>query len=425
MHLRHISWNLAGLGVPLITAAIAVPPLLDNIGPERFGLLSLAWALIGAAGVFDLGIGRATTQRIASLRGGNSENQVPDVLATAVRLTVLAGASGMVLIALATLFRVYALIETESVSSREMQFSMLLLAIALPIQAVSMTYRGVNEAYLNFKNISLIRVALGAANFGAPFLVSLYTLQVHWLVGTLVLSRVIGMWLYRKFAYKCLYRASYCKKGAYKAVVAKDLFYFGGWVTVSAFLGLFLSQSDRFLVGVLVSASAVTLYAIPHGLVMQVLVIAGAVTSVAFPEISRLLQVDSKEAYILFRYWFFRLGLLMMIVTVLLFYFLPSILYLWLGDQADQVSITIGRILCIGAFFNALGSMLYSLLHAHGESAITAKIHLVETPLFVAALYFSVVSYGAVGAAYAVTFRLVIDAYILFLFSNKKEGVVG
>lgn len=66
MHYRNIIWNLLGLGLPLIIAALTVPGLISIVGTERFGLLALAWGLIGYAGALDLGIGRALTQRIAS-----------------------------------------------------------------------------------------------------------------------------------------------------------------------------------------------------------------------------------------------------------------------------------------------------------------------------------------------------------------------
>ena len=44
-------------------ALFAIPGLLKLIGSERFGLLVLAWGLSGNAGMLDLGVGRATTQR--------------------------------------------------------------------------------------------------------------------------------------------------------------------------------------------------------------------------------------------------------------------------------------------------------------------------------------------------------------------------
>src|SRR5690606_26812558 len=61
-------WNLAGLLLPLPVAIAVVPALLVGLGDARFGLLTLAWALMGYFTLFDFGLGRATTQGIAEAR---------------------------------------------------------------------------------------------------------------------------------------------------------------------------------------------------------------------------------------------------------------------------------------------------------------------------------------------------------------------
>src|SRR5690606_30906099 len=101
MRLSHIVWNLAGLALPLLVAVVTVPHLIATLGQERFGLVALAWGLIGYAGALDLGIGRALTRMVASLRGESNESQIPDVLETAGRITLLTGLLGGTLIALA------------------------------------------------------------------------------------------------------------------------------------------------------------------------------------------------------------------------------------------------------------------------------------------------------------------------------------
>ena len=151
MRIRYILWNLMGLGLPLLMAVFAIPGLLALIGSERFGLLALAWGLIGDAGVLDLGIGRATTQQVSILRNNISENEIPDVVATAIRITSATGIVGMLIIFIAALSGAYHLISVDTVPASEIEISMFLLALALPMQAVSATYRGVNEAYLNLE----------------------------------------------------------------------------------------------------------------------------------------------------------------------------------------------------------------------------------------------------------------------------------
>ncbi len=99
-----------------------------------------------------------------------------------------------------------------------------MLALAVPMQAVSATYRGVNEAYLNFSGISVLRIALGVANLGAPFLVCFVTKELYCLIATLVFSRVIALVFYRNLATNCLAEHSGLnRKGDFRWEQAKQL----------------------------------------------------------------------------------------------------------------------------------------------------------------------------------------------------------
>src|SRR6266851_6804804 len=65
--LRHTFMNLAGLGLPLVAAIFTIPSLIRKLGDERFGLLTLVWAIVGYFGLFDFGLGRALTQQFSVL----------------------------------------------------------------------------------------------------------------------------------------------------------------------------------------------------------------------------------------------------------------------------------------------------------------------------------------------------------------------
>jgi O-antigen/teichoic acid export membrane protein len=417
--LGKIFWNVIGFATPLAIAAVVVPRLLALIGAERFGLLALAWGMVGYASVIDLGIGRATTQQVSGLRGGAQNHLIPDVVATAIRLTSLTGALGMLLIFMAALGGLYRLVHVQTVPAQEIAFSIMLLALALPMQAVSATYRGVNEAYLNFKGINILRICLGAANFGAPYLVALYTKDVHWLVATLVVSRGIALLFFRHFALACLKREGHPIRGVYVRGFARRLLQFGGWFSLSSLISPLLVQADRFLIGALLSASAVTIYVLPYELTAQTLVLSGAVTSVAFPLISNLILTAPASAERMFRQWQRRLAALMLAAMAILAWIMPELLHLWLGPQVAPESVQVGRILCAGVFFNSIGAMYFSLLHAHGKTRLTAILHVLELPGFLVALYLLIRGYGVTGAAFAWTLRVAVDAIALALAARR------
>lgn len=414
MRLSHVGWNLAGLSLPLVVAAATVPHLISRLGNERFGLLALAWGLIGYAGAMDLGIGRALTQLVGRLRGEGDLAAIPNVLATAGRITLLAGLAGGALIALAALAGAGAWVKTATIPPAEIRNALLLLAIALPAQAMSATYRGLNEAFLNFKGISLVRVALGVLSFGGPYLVALYTTDLPWLVATLVASRLFALAIYRWLAYSCLEDGNIAAgKAAYSASVARSLFSFGGWVAVSSVVSPILVQADRFLIGAVLSAAAVTVYVVPYEVVIQSLILVGAISSVIFPTLSKLIHEQPGRWQPYFRRWLYIVAGMMVVVCAVLAFLLPTVLRLWLKTNLQPESIAVGQILCLGVFANAMGAMFYALLHAKGRSDLTAIVNLIELPIFVAALTFLLHRYGIVGAAWAWVGRMVVDAVAL------------
>ena len=419
----HISWNLAGLVLPLLVAVVTVPHLIEQLGTERFGLLALAWGLMGYAGILDIGIGRALTQMVARLRGEGNVTLIPNALATAGRITIVTGMIGGCLIVLAVMLDVDALIKTHSVPSRELRNTILLLAIALPVQAMSATYRGMNEAYLNFKAISLLRIGLGVINFGGPFLLAFYTKNMFWLVSTLVGSRFVALLLYHRFAISCLEaRKSERYQKKYSTQIAKDLFRFGGWVTVSSVVSPFLIQADRFVIAAVISAAAITVYVVPFEVVVQSLVLVGAVSSVFFPSLSKLMHEQPDQWQNFFKRWLLIVAGIMCLVCTLLAIFLPTILRLWLRENFVLESAGIGQVLCLGVFANSIGAMYYALLHAKGRADVTAKLHLIELPLYLFILVFLLEKLGLIGAAWAWVGRMIFDTVSLALCSKARNA---
>lgn len=407
--------------MPLGVAALTVPALIDRLGLERFGLLALAWGLIGYAGALDLGLGRALTQMVARLRGEKKLESIPDTLATASRITLLTGLVAGVLIVLFALLGGASMIRTQSTPEGEIQLAILLLAIALPAQAMCATYKGLNEAFMNFRGVSLLRASLGVINFAGPYAVSLFTSRLPWLVSTLVVSRLASLLIYKYLAASCLRDQPETQRTAnYSALIARKLFSFGGWVTVSSIISPIMVQADRFVIAAMISAASVSVYVLPYEVVVQSLVLVGAISSVLFPGLSKLMHEHPKAWRPYFRKWLLRVAGLMAIVCLTLAYLLPVALPLWIGKNLNSQSIVIGQVLCVGVFSNSLGSMFYALLHAQGRADITAKLHLIELPLFLIALIILTNQHGPIGAAVAWVMRMTFDSLFLFFLTQKK-----
>src|ERR1700731_5244013 len=86
---RNVFWNLIGNGAPMLVAIFCIPVLIKGLGTDRFGILTLVWALIGYASLFDLGLGRALTQLAASKLGSGDDQEVPTLVWTSLLLMLL------------------------------------------------------------------------------------------------------------------------------------------------------------------------------------------------------------------------------------------------------------------------------------------------------------------------------------------------
>src|SRR3954463_2465638 len=62
---RNGALYFASLALPAVAAVFLVPVTVRALGPSRFGLLALAWAVAEGAGMFDFGLARTTVRFVA------------------------------------------------------------------------------------------------------------------------------------------------------------------------------------------------------------------------------------------------------------------------------------------------------------------------------------------------------------------------
>src|SRR5437016_10953694 len=94
--------NLFGQGLPLLIGVVTIPWLLRYLGLERFGILSITWALLGYVGQFDLGLGRATTKYVAECLGRGDTHRLPAFFWTSLMSQVIFGVIAAVTLLAAT-----------------------------------------------------------------------------------------------------------------------------------------------------------------------------------------------------------------------------------------------------------------------------------------------------------------------------------
>jgi O-antigen/teichoic acid export membrane protein len=73
----------------------------------------------------------------------------------------------------------------------------------------------------------------------------------------------------------------------------------------------------------------------------------------------------------------------------------------------------------VGVLVNSAAQIPFALIQGSARPDVTAKLHLVELPFYLAGLWWLVAAHGIEGAAIAWTARVAVDALALFLFAHR------
>jgi O-antigen/teichoic acid export membrane protein len=416
---RNTVWNLVGNGAPLIVAVFSIPILIRGLGNDRFGVLTLAWALIGYASLFDIGLGRALTQLVAKKLGSGEDHKIPALAWTSLFLMLGLGVVGAAAIVVISPWLVHHALKIPEVLQSEVVSAFRLLGISIPVVIVTAGLRGLLEAHQRFKLVNALRIPIGVFTFVGPLLVLRFSRSLVPVIGILVAGRFLGCLAYLLACFRVVPELH--RRVVWHGPSAGPLLRFGGWTTVTNIIGPMMMYMDRFVIGAVLSATAVAYYATPYEVVTKLFVITSAVSGVMFPAFSMTGTVDRHRSSVLYRrsmaYMF--IGLLPL-TAVLLVGARPG-LSLWLGADFATHSYRVAQFLVVGTSVMAMEALPFVLIQGLGRPDIPAKLNLFELPFYVAGLYWLIREYGVMGAAAAWTIRGAVDTLLLIYFAHRLQ----
>jgi O-antigen/teichoic acid export membrane protein len=236
-------------------------------------------------------------------------------------------------------------------------------------------------------------------------------------IAILVVGRVIGL-LAHLFA--CFHAMPLLRRnfGLQRSTIW-PLIKLGGWMNLTNLLSPIMVYLDRFLIGALISVSAVGYYTAPFEIVTRFAVIPGAISGVLFPAFATSLAMDPERTKMLLSRGVKYIFLAMFPIVLLNAAFAPEALRLWLGGAFAQNGSVVLRWLAAGIFANCLAQLPYVLLQSAGRPDIPAKLQLIELPFYLATLWMLVKDFGVKGAAIAWASRLILEAFCLFFLAHR------
>ncbi|MBK0033532.1 flippase [Erwinia sp. S43] len=408
--IKNTIWNLSGYAVPTLVAIPALGFLARDLGPERFGLFSLALAIIGYASIFDAGLTRAIVREISLFRDDNIE--CGKIVANSSLILTVLGITGGAII----YFSGPAIVNVLNVKSgyyAETLQAISLVSLSLPFFLLNQAWLSILEGREEFKKSNLIKSVNSSLIAGLPALAAMIHSSLTWAVLGLLAARVLSLLI---TFYRCREHIVSGRFTIETATMAR-LMRYGGWITVSNIISPLMSYFDRFIVSHVMGASHVAFYTAPAEGVQRLTILPGALARAVFPKLSGRYGLDEKKKQ---RNLAYSLMLLTIVpVAVVGIIFSEFIITTWLGPAYAGLPAEVFKILLVGFVLGSVAQIPFASIQGAGFSKVTAMIHLCELLPYLAILYYFINLWGVIGVACAWTLRVSVDCLALILINNK------
>ncbi len=430
---RNMVLNLLGYGAPLLVALFAIPIMIRYLGTQRFGILTLAWVIIGYLSLLDLGLGRALTKLVAEKLGAGRVAEVPALIWTALFIMIMLGVLIAICFVVLTPILVTRLLKIPPELRAETILTLYLLAAGMPVVILGVGFRGVLEAHQRFDLVNAVRVPMGIYSFCAPLIVLPFSNNLFHVVLILIGGKLIGCMVQLLL---CLKLVPALKKGfALQRTNVSSLFQFGSWMTITNIISPLLVYVDRFFISALISVTAVAYYATPSEIVTKLLLISGSLMGVLFPAFSTSFHVDPKRSEKMFFRGIKYIFLIIFPISLLIITFANEGLQMWLGDEFAANSTRVLQWIAAGVLALSMGQVPYAMIQGAGRPDLTAKLHLAELVLYLPILFYFASKYDIEGVAVAWVLRVSADVLCMQYFAKKllksnnrhlkQEAVIG
>ncbi len=414
-------YNLAGALAPMLIAILTVPPYLRVIGLERYGVMSLFWVVLTYFGLFDLGLGRAVSQRLASLGdtpGGKAAGSA--IVWSGLIISAAMGLAGAALLVPVASLVIDRFDANAGTLSDEIRASIPLLAATLPVALLQGIAAGALTGRERFGAVNLAEGASNIMTVAAPLVVAmLIGPALSHLIATVLVVRTLatGTLLVRMVRIVPLGRPVRPDRSS-----ALGLISFGGWITVDGLVGTAIALWDRFVIGAMLGAAAVSIYAIPSTLVMRLLIVPGALGRAFFPRLARMTEGAAQD---LTADGVFAVSLILAPAIVGMITLIGPFLMIWIGPALAVQSAPIANLLLPAIYANGLASMLLTLIQARNRPATLAWLHIAEAAPYALLLFVAIRWRGVEGAAFAWSLRTMLDAVALAFLSRLPMRTIA
>lgn len=416
-------WSSAGYGLGVMAGLFAIPFYTSILGIEQFGLLTLLSSVTAPFGVLNVGVAQSTTKFIAEYHASRELDRAAALFRTTLLLNSLIAVVGA-----AALWPLADPISTRIFNIPdhlhfEAATAIRLAGLTWAFGQIVATFQAVSLGFQQFRFVALGQALQSALTYFGGIVVLQRWSHLHCLLlwNLLVAAGATLAW-------SLMVRKSFPHSGIYpswdKGSAALS-FHFSIWQTFNSLMGTLSNHTDRVLLGVLQSPSAVGFYGIAQTVQSRVVGLAWSGLSTLFPAASSASRTEgASEQIILEKGWM--ISILVGVVYSTVFVLGGELLTLWVGATISDRALPLLRTLLASALIGLPSAVVYQYMLGRGLTKISAVGNLVTSIVTIGVSAALIPVYGLKGAAWGGLLGLALTrpAYHIWVIRRVFSGSV-
>lgn len=416
---RNTLINLAGAVTPIALTAITVPIYLRTIGGDRYGALVALWLVAGYLGIFDFGMGKSVTKVLSRTDVRTYRQQL---IRFGLRLSLLTGALGAACSVPAFSWYFEQGINASPKLRSELQAALVWVVLYIPITTTANMCVGILESRQKFKAIVAANVTGSVVTQLAPLIVAIaLTSELQALIPLITLGRALSLAMLLKSVWSAEHPFQTKTDAALGSSARREVYRFGGWITVSNIVAPMLISVDKFILSTSTSLQSVAQYNLAFSMASMIALIPSSLASAIFPKLSS--SKDLVEGHTLTNHAMATLAIVITPIVIMGITWSPMVLEAWLGQDFATPAQLPAQILMVGMWPHAFAYIPYARLHALGRPRAVALCHVTQLAPYLVALLVVLPAYGMLGAAVLWAIRATVDSALLF-FAARSEMTI-
>lgn len=401
----------------MVVSLIALPVLLNGLGPSSFGLWSIIQAFSAVNGwisVLDFGLALGGSRWIAQAMG--AEDSYRALAGAKTILRVFLGLAVILLLltcAVAICLGVFTSAEVQVVDS-----SLVSLSVVVGLQAaIDIASRGPVAVLEGVQRLDLSRLS-DSVRRTLMLSASCVAAMVSGDLTTTLLAATCATGLSLFLPFVLIRRIEGLKAARSDLALMKDVFHDCRGLALLRPLGVLNRTMDRFILGTFADMHAVAALEVANGLQAGASAVVSGSTDAVTTSVAFSARRKDRDAATEVVFRMTRLSLAVTSPTLLPLIIFPDVvLRVWLGTSTPDLAVQFTRVSCFALLVNALIASLSNALVGHGRSDLVTRAAAFS---IVVNLLFSVgltQGFGSVGVVYGT-----LGGAIILLFAVLRAG---